>query len=200
VNRGPSGHRGDLRNPRLSRVTQIRLGQQDDRGSAALAREQQITFEPPETEVGIERHDDEDDVDIGGHHLFIGDVPGGLTGKAAAPRQDRDDRAAWFAGTAAHDDPVTDSGQFAAEVGLMLEAPGQHRLELAVLHVNAIDMIELDEDTRRLDVGRIRPLAPRGRVGFIPPECVEPHSSSLPCQGRRPRRGAVCATRRSMSA
>ena len=79
---------------------EIGLGQQHDRLGAALARQQQIALEPPRAEVGVERHDDEHDVDVGGDDLLVGDVAGDLAREAAAARQHRDDRAAVLVGTA----------------------------------------------------------------------------------------------------
>ena len=92
---------------------QIGLREDNDRRGAAFVREQQIPLEAPNTEVGVEAHDDEDDVDVGGDHLFIGHRPSHPARERAAPRQHRDNRALVLIRPAAYGDPVTDSRQLA---------------------------------------------------------------------------------------
>ena len=76
VNRHVARQHRHLRHPRRHIVGNVGFREQHYGRGAALARQEQIPLETPQAEVGIERHDDEDDVDIGGDDLFVGHLPG----------------------------------------------------------------------------------------------------------------------------
>ena len=105
-----SGDDGDLGNPRRNVVADVRLRQQHDWRGAALTSQQQISLEPARAEVVVERHDDEHDVNVGGHDLFIRHMACHATREPTAARQHGDDRAAVFVGTLPDNDPVADTG------------------------------------------------------------------------------------------
>ena len=58
---------------------------------AAFGRDEQVPLDPSRVEVSIEARDEKHDVDVRRDDLFLGGVAGRATGKAAVPRQDRDD-------------------------------------------------------------------------------------------------------------
>ena len=133
VNGDRAGHGDDLRDARADLLGEIGLREDNDRGGAAFVREQQqIPLEAPHAEVGVEPHDDEYDVDVGGDHLFIGHRPSHPARERAAPRQHRDNRAPFLIRLAAYGNPVTDSRQLAparrdASTGPRQWPPGHRR-------------------------------------------------------------------------
>ena len=66
----------DLADPCRQVGAKIRLGEQNDRRGAALARHQQVPLETTRVVVAIQSHDDEDDVDVGGDDLLAGRLAG----------------------------------------------------------------------------------------------------------------------------
>ena len=63
------------------------------------------------------------------------------------------------------------------------EASRDSRLELAAVDVEAIKVVELDGDTRRLVAAARRPRLKGGRPLLIPPEILETHAVSLQFAG-----------------
>ncbi len=170
-----AGHSPDLCDLRRQVGRKIGLGQHDDRCGPALASEQQVALEATQREIGVEPHDDEDDVDIRGDHLLVGDLSGHLPGEPRAPRQHRDDRAAVLVGSPADGDPVAHGRKRGAVFRSVLEAAGSRRVELAVVDVDAIVVVELDGDARRLEIGAHHVLSEVPRKRLVPPQLVQPH-------------------------
>ena len=99
---------------------------------AALARQQQVALEAARAEVGVERHDQEDDVHVGGDDLLVGDAAGHLAREPAAARQHVHDRRAVLVAPRPDHDPVADRRQLAAALGVVLQPARHDGLDLAV--------------------------------------------------------------------
>ena len=115
----------------------------------------------------VERHHGEDHVDIGGDDLLIGDVAGHPARKAAPAREHGDDGPAVFVGRFAKDDPITNDRQLTSTLGAVLETSGEHRLDLATLDADTIQVVEPDNDAPRLEA-----CLPRPRLHFSSPSVV----------------------------
>jgi hypothetical protein len=74
VDRHITSHRDDLCDRGRQVITQIGLREEDNSRGTALTRHQQVSLQPPEAEVMIQGHDNEDDVHVSGHHLLVGHV------------------------------------------------------------------------------------------------------------------------------
>ena len=57
--------------------------------------------------------------------------------------------AAIFVRPFAEDDPVADGGQLALALGAVLQPAGEHRLDLAALDADSIEVVEPDDDAAR---------------------------------------------------
>lgn len=104
----------DLGDRSLDVVAEVGLRQQDHRLGAALPGGREVALEAARVEVVRERGRQEGDVDVGGEHLLLGAVPGGLArDRAAACQHGVDDGASALLGRVVGD-PVADGGQVGA--------------------------------------------------------------------------------------
>ena len=106
----------------------------------------EISLQPPQVEVGVERGRKEGQVHIGRHHLQPAGRSGGLAREQASAGQHRMDQ-----GDAAGDirrDPIARDGVVAVR-GLMGEAAGNVGVGLAGRADDPIEAAMLDDDARR---------------------------------------------------
>jgi hypothetical protein len=89
------------------------------------------------------------------------------------------DGGAIFLGTSPRHHPVAHRWQFAAADRMVLQASRGGRLDLAAVDVQAIEVVELDGDSRRLVAAARRPRLKSGRPLLIPPEILQTHAVSL---------------------
>ena len=154
---------------------EVRLGEDDGRRRAALARHQQVALEPAMVVVTIEPHHDEHHVHVGGDHLLAGRFAGRAAREGAAARQDFHDDAAIFFGTFAKRDPVADGRQLDAPARTMLQASGGDGVDLPAVDVDAKNLVELDRDASGLDVDLRFPRLVRGGKPIAPSKLAERH-------------------------
>ena len=122
----------DLRDHCVDVVGEIGLGEDEHRLRSALPREREVALEAPEVHVLVDRGDDEHDVDVGGEHLLLRRLPGGLPRELRVAGEDGLDRPALLVRAGRDGDPVA----YRREVGgrrSVVEAPGDVHPELAEL-------------------------------------------------------------------
>jgi hypothetical protein len=190
VHRRVAGDGRDLGHLAREVGREIRLRQDHDGRGSALARHEQIPFEPARAEIGVEPHDHEDHVDVGGHHLLVGDLTGHLPREAAPPRQHRHDVAVSGLATLAHDDPVADRRELGPARGVVLQPSGGGHLQLAVLDIHPVDVVELDRHAPRTAVAPSAPLVEVAREVVAPAQVAQWHRFIIrvlqePAQDRR---------------
>ena len=87
-------------------VDEIGFAQEHLRCGATVFGQHQIALQPPRIVVAVEAHHDEDDVDIGGDDLLLGELAGGLAREVRPAWQDRFDGGRALAGPRADGNPV----------------------------------------------------------------------------------------------
>jgi hypothetical protein len=105
---------------------------------------------------------------VGRHHLLIGDLPGHPAREAAATRQDPDDHTSVVPGPSTDGHPVAHCRQFTAARRAVLQASDSTAIELVRVHVQPVDVVELDGDTARLNVGVVAPRFEAARELLVP--------------------------------
>jgi hypothetical protein len=88
-------------------------------------------------------------------------------------------------GPLAHRHPVTDGRQLAAARRPVLEPPGRGGVELAALHINAVDVVELDADATGLDVLPGRELRKLASTKIVPAQLFQAHPHSFNHEGTK---------------
>ena len=189
---GRSHHLGDV--CRQIR-TQVGLRQQHHGGRTALSPHQQIALEPADAEVVVERHHGEDHVNVGGDDLLIGDVAGHPPRKAAPSREHGDDGAAVFVRLFAEDDPIANDRQLTTAFRAVLEASGEHGLDLAILDADTIQVVEPDDDAPRLEACLPGPRVEVSCSALVPAQVIKRHRSA-----RRNAQGATPKAHRERGA
>ena len=90
---------------------EVALVEHDDRPRAAPLGHDEVAFDRPQLQRGVEAKHDEHEVDVRGDHLFLGPAARRLAGKRAVPPEEAADLAAVPGRSDAHGDPVADGRQ-----------------------------------------------------------------------------------------
>ena len=149
VDRHAERDRLDLEHLQRMVGVEIALRQHDHRLGAALPRHRHVPLQAAEVEVLVQRHDQEDGVDVGGEHLLLRGVQRDLARELRPAGDDGVDRRRVLLRPGRDRDPVADGRQLAGAGGFMRELAGGVRAELAELGVDDVGAAVLRGDARR---------------------------------------------------
>ena len=131
--------------PCVQVVAQVALGQYHDRDRTAVPGDGQVAFQAAQAKILVQRHTDEQVVDIGGDDLSVDSCAGGLAAKHGPARQDAaDDGVAAGVVQAVDQDPVAHCRVVRRVFGQVAELAGDDCLHLATLADDAVMFLVLD--------------------------------------------------------
>ena len=139
---------------------------------AAVPGGDEIALDAAQAEIAVEAHHDEHRVDVGGHHLLHRRVAGHLARELAPPRQDRLDDGAVASSGRRQGHPVAHRRELVAARGAVAQAARRLGVALALVRVDAVDVVVLDGHARRHQA--VRGVGPKGVLPrLIPAELLE---------------------------
>ena len=175
---GVAGDGGDLGGDLVGVVEQVGFVEEDDGLGAALAGDGEEALDAAEVEIGVERGDEEDGVEVGGDGLLVAVLAGGAAAETRFPREHGEDVELAGAGARARGDPVADGGQLGTRAGGVQELAAALADEFIVAGVERVGVLELADDARRAQAcGGVR--REGGLEVFVPAEVCEFHGDGL---------------------
>src|SRR6185437_9832568 len=153
VDRNADRNRLDIEQCRLDVGAEIGLGQDDDRGGAALPAQGEVALEAPGIEVAVEARGQEDDVDVRGDDLLdrVAAVRGRHPRELRPAWQDRLDERPLGAVGIGDRDPVADGRQLAAPAHAVAKPTGELGPAFPARGVEQVGTPLLDGDARGLE-------------------------------------------------
>jgi hypothetical protein len=94
----------------------------NDRHRPGVAHHGEIALDAPGIEILGQRRDQEDGVDVGGHHLLLDRTTGGFSRDGAAPVETTDDDGALSRRRGGQADPVADRGKVCRHPSVVTES------------------------------------------------------------------------------
>ena len=144
----------DLEHAQLPVGAEVGLRQHDHGLRAALPRHRDVALQAADVEVLVQRHDDEDGVDVRREHLLLGRVERDLARELRPPGEDVLDRRGSFVGPGGDRDPVADGRQLACAARLVREPAGRVSPQLAELGEEDVGAAVLRCDARGQQTAR----------------------------------------------
>jgi hypothetical protein len=148
------GDRLDLQRAQLPLGAEVGLRQQDDRLRAALPRGREVALEPAQVEVLVQRHDQEDGVDVRGQHLLLRGVQRDLARELRGAREDVVDGGRVFVQPWSDRDPVAHCGEVAGSLREVCETACRLGAQLAELREEGVGAAVLRGDAGGDEPGR----------------------------------------------
>ena len=138
----------DLEHAQLELGAEVGLRQDDHGLGAALPGGREVALEPPHVEVLVQRHEQEDGVDVRREHLLLRGGQRDLARERRPARQDGVDRRRSLVGSGGDGHPVADGGQVAGPGRLVREPAGHVGAQLAELGEEDVRAAMLRGDAR----------------------------------------------------